>query len=36
MPGNGAVLLAVGAMAGREGGFPAEWHAKAEGFHGYV
>lgn len=36
MPGNGAVLLAVGAMAGRARGFPAEWGVQAEGFHGYV
>jgi hypothetical protein len=36
MPGNGALLLALGAMAGREGGFPPEWQARAEGFHGYM
>ena len=35
MLSNGGVLLAVGAMAGREGSFPADWHVKTEGFHGY-
>ena len=45
MPGNGAVLLAVGAMAsnhnsvgagsGGGGGFPPQWQVKLEGFHGY-
>ena len=36
MPGNGAVLLAVGAMAGRRGGFPEAWRVRTEGFHGYL
>ena len=35
LPGNGAVLLAVGAMAGRNG-FPAEWRVRAEGFRPYL
>ena len=36
LTGNGAVLMAVGAMAARGAdGFPADWRVKVEGFHEY-
>jgi hypothetical protein len=35
LPGNGGVLLAVGAMAGRPDGFPSEWRVRTEGFRPY-